>query len=107
MIDYMYIISNDQGFIKVGISKNPTKRIRQLQTGNEHVLTLLHTEEFECSRNHLLKIEKLVHNHFNVNCLSHRGEWYEISPDQLEKIKNFIIYSRIRYENDQGYFCFK
>ena len=58
---YMYIISNDKGYIKVGISKNPKRRLKQLQTGNQNKLTLLFTEEFECERDHLLKIEKLVH----------------------------------------------
>ena len=44
---YMYIISNDKGYIKVGISKNPKRRLKQLQTGNQNKLTLLFTEEFE------------------------------------------------------------
>jgi len=62
MSDYMYIISNELGYIKCGVSCNPKRRVKQLQTGNEHKLTLLFTEEFECERKHLLHIEKAVHN---------------------------------------------
>ena len=46
MSDYIYIITNELGYIKVGVSKHPEKRVKQLQTGNEHTLSLLFTEEF-------------------------------------------------------------
>ena len=53
--DYMYIISDQNNYVKVGISKNPTKRLSQLQTGHPTKLQLVYTAEFECSRNQLLK----------------------------------------------------
>ena len=27
--DYLYIIGNDKGYIKVGVSKNPERRVKQ------------------------------------------------------------------------------
>ena len=34
MSSYIYIISNGEAF-KVGLSKDPKRRVRQLQTGNQ------------------------------------------------------------------------
>lgn len=105
MIDYIYIISNDQGYIKVGVSKDPTKRLRQLQTGNEHTLSLLFTEEFNCARNHLLKIEKQIHRTLSLKAEDHRGEWFKLPSDtDIQNIKNFITFTRIRFEDDVNYF---
>lgn len=104
MKDYIYIISNELGYIKVGVSKHPNKRVSQLQTGNEHTLTLLFTEEFECTRKHLLKVEKLLHRELSRMTESAKGEWFKISDDQLQSIKNTIIFHRIRYEDDVDHF---
>ena len=100
MTDYIYIIGNDKGYIKVGVSKHPDKRLRQLQTGNEHKLTLLFTEEFECTRKHLLCIEKAVHKslrNMSIKCI---GEWFYIDDFKMDFIKNTLTFYRIRYEND-------
>jgi predicted GIY-YIG superfamily endonuclease len=98
--DYLYIIGNDKGFIKVGVSHNPAKRCRQLQTGNEHKLTLLFTEEFECDRKHLLHIEKEVHKALRRMSNKCIGEWFEIDEYKMDSIKNTLTFYRIRYEND-------
>jgi len=100
MSDYMYIIANDKGYIKVGVSNNPDRRLRQLQTGNAHKLTLLYTEAFECTRAHLLKIEKIVHKELKKVSTKCMGEWFFVDTDDITKIKNIIIYYRIRYEDD-------
>ena len=96
----MYIIGNDIGYIKVGVSKNPKRRLKQLQTGNEHKLTLLYTEEFECKRIHLLRIEKAVHKELKKVSTKCMGEWFFVDTEDITKIKNTIIYYRIRYEDD-------
>ena len=98
--DYLYIIGNDQGFIKVGVSKNPERRVKQLQTGNEHKLTLLFTEEFECERKHLLHIEKEVHKALRRMSTKCVGEWFEIDEYKMDSIKNTLTFYRIRYEDD-------
>lgn len=102
--DYIYIISNDQGYIKVGVSKHPEKRLKQLQTGNEHQLTLLFTEEFECSRKQVLHIEKLIHKELRRLTTKMIGEWFKLDTDKLTSIKNTITYHRIRYEDDIDFF---
>ena len=98
--DYLYIIGNDKGYIKVGVSRNPAKRCRQLQTGNEHKLTLLFTEEFECDRKHLLHIEKAVHKALRGMSTKCIGEWFYIDEYKMDSIKNTLTFYRIRYEDD-------
>lgn len=105
MSDYIYIITNDLGYVKVGISKHPEKRLRQLQTGNEHTLSLLFTEEFQCTRNHLLKIENKLHQMISTKAIDHRGEWFKLPDDMpITEIQNLVTYARIRYEDDSNYF---
>lgn len=96
--DFVYIISNSKGLIKVGISKNPTRRVKQLQTGNGEVLKLLFTEEFKCPRKKLLQIEDKIHKYLSNMCKKKTGEWFEITDTDLESIKNIITWHRIRYD---------
>lgn len=44
-LGYVYFIKNEQNHIKIGFSKDPEKRIKQLETGNSHNLSLLATIE--------------------------------------------------------------
>jgi len=105
--DYMYIISDQNNYVKVGISKNPMKRLSQLQTGHPTKLQLVYTAEFECSRNQLLKIEDLVHKKIREKIKHAVGEWFEVTNDQIEEIKSIIEWCRIRYEQDTLYFKYR
>lgn len=98
--DYIYVIMNDLGYIKIGVSKHPDKRVKQLQTGNQSKLYLLFTEEFNCDRNHLLDIENYIHKNCSFLCKRTKGEWFNIQEDNIDKLCKFITYCRIRYEDD-------
>lgn len=100
MKDYIYIISNELGYIKCGVSKNLKRRVAQLQTGNEHKLTLVFQEEFNCTRKHLLKIEKELHKQLRQMSTHCIGEWFFLDKYKIDSIKNMIIFYRIRYEED-------
>lgn len=83
--DNLYIIqSNNNGLIKIGRSKNPQKRLKQLQTGNPNKLKLIYTFEGEGWR------EKIIHERLSYYRLE--GEWFDYDcvgsiPDDLyEKI---------------------
>lgn len=104
---FIYMITDTSDHVKIGISKNPHKRLKQLQTGHPEILTLYFTEEFECERNHLLKIEKLIHNQIGIQNFKKRGEWFNIPKDKLEEIKDLISFCRIRYEDDVLYFKYR
>ena len=68
---YVYIIRDEtQHLIKIGVAKNPQKRLAQLQTGSPNKLEIVKT----IPSNQPFKLEKEMHNE---NASKHyRGEWY-------------------------------
>tara|TARA_B100000212_G_C27355295_1_gene525577 strand:+ start:1167 stop:1463 length:297 start_codon:yes stop_codon:yes gene_type:complete len=84
--DHLYIIQSDfTGMIKIGRSKNPSKRLKQLQTGNPNKLKLI------ASFKEMGWREKLIHE--NLKQFRKEGEWFDyncigsIPVDIYEKIK--------------------
>ena len=86
--------------VKVGIAANPEKRLKQLQTGHPQKLEIYYKEEFDCKRNHILKIENKLHNDLSIRFPKLQGEWFKVKEEELETVKNVVIFFRIRYEND-------
>ena len=70
----VYLIQSlEEGYYKIGVSKNPKKRIKQLQTGNSSELKLIYSYPSEYAN----KIEKALHgqlSHCKKEC-----EWFELS----------------------------
>jgi len=70
----IYLIKSlNEGVYKIGVSKNPNKRLNDLQTGNPSPIKILYLYESE----NAYKIEKALHNrysHFNTHL-----EWFELS----------------------------
>lgn len=89
----IYLIKSiSDGCYKIGVSKNPDKRLKQLQTGNPSELHLLNVYESKIA----FKIEKVLHNTFNIN--KEHGEWFNLSIkdefyfiDECKKIENNLI----------------
>ncbi len=84
--DDLYIIQSDKsGMIKIGRSKDPNKRLKQLQTGNPNKLKLIASFKDMGWR------EKLLHERLSE--WSEQGEWFNygcvgsIPDDIYEKIK--------------------
>lgn len=79
--DYLYFIqSSEKGMIKIGRSAHPEKRLKQLQTGNPHLLKLI------CSFENLGHREKYLHEHLKK--FRKKGEWFDYEcvgsiPDDL------------------------
>lgn len=70
---YIYIITDGHNF-KVGITtRNPKKRLKQLQTGNSNKLEFI--EVFEVEKTKLFKIEKECHKRLQNKFPKH-GEWF-------------------------------
>lgn len=82
MEGYVYLIKSEaSGYCKIGVSKNPNKRIKQLQTGNSDKIYLVDKYKSEIYK----KIENVFHttySHLKVN-----GEWFDLT---LEQELNFI-----------------
>lgn len=104
---YIYMITDLNDCVKIGISRDPNKRLKQIQTGHPTKLSLYYIEEFNCTRNHLLKVEKLLHREIASQYEKLNGEWFRISGPELESAKSTVIWFRIRYEDDTTYFMYR
>lgn len=85
------IFSEENGFYKVGVSKNPTKRVKQLQTGNGEKLILKNKYESE----YYSQIEKYFHSMYSPE--KKQGEWFNFSLEhemrfltECERVENNI-----------------
>ena len=82
-MNYIYLIkSTDTSFYKIGVSKNPTKRLRQHQTGNPSVLKLL----YQYGSDSAYKIESILKRRYSH--LKKEGEWYDLS---VKEDTQFIV----------------
>jgi hypothetical protein len=69
---YIYIISDGQDY-KVGVSINPNKRLKHLQTGNPKKLKIIAL--FEVDKKDVYKMEKEAHRKIQA-WYPKRGEWF-------------------------------
>lgn len=87
---WIYIIGSEDKPYKIGLSKNPNKRLKSLQTGHPKLLKIHYTEEIpECKVRY---IESCIHDALKL-CKTH-GEWFDIS---LENAKLEVKFAVIRY----------
>ena len=92
MKKYVYLISDSNTYnYKIGISNNPERRIKTLQTGNDNKLKIVH--KILCE--YYTHVEKALHHRYNLNKIN--GEWFELSnndviafPEYCQKIDNNI-----------------
>jgi predicted GIY-YIG superfamily endonuclease len=89
---FIYVIAaNPSGPVKLGISNNPEKRVRQLQTGHADTLYVFHKEPVEQER---VKIfERLLHR--DNRHMRLRGEWFNMS---VEHAISYVLFTIIQYE---------
>ena len=70
---YIYLIQSlEDGYYKVGVSKHPKKRLKQLQTGNSSELKLIEIYESQYAD----KIEKTLQRRYSY--LKKEGEWFDM-----------------------------
>lgn len=90
---YIYAIGNKSNLQKIGFAKNPSLRLKQLQTGNPEQLILHHYIEVPESRVRLL--EKHLHKELNYKKV--KGEWFKLTP---EECISFLNFAAIRWIDD-------
>ena len=86
---YIYIIESANDTFKVGISKDPIKRIKQLQTGNHNKLSIYQSYEIDSLQRALI-IEKLLHQRLPGKKI---GEWF-IMDKEMVRIKTEHIINK-------------
>jgi hypothetical protein len=69
----LYIIGDGEN-IKIGISKQPEKRLKQLQTGHPLKLSLLFVKESKNAR----RIEKFLHDRLRQFKTKFKTEWFKL-----------------------------
>ena len=91
MKKHLYIIQSDvSGAIKIGISKNPKNRMRQLQTGSPYKLKLLTIV------NGRGDLERSLHESLKPYKKACKGEWFDFDctgsfPDWLSEMIDWDI----------------
>ena len=71
---YIYLIQSlEDSYYKIGVSKHPKKRIKELQTGNSSELKLVDTYQSEFAH----QIEKTLQRRYSH--LQKEGEWFDMS----------------------------
>ena len=71
---FVYLIqSRETGLYKIGVAKNPKKRLTQLQTGNGGELRLI--DQYQ-SDEYAFKIERTLHRHNSHE--RKEGEWFDL-----------------------------
>ena len=83
MKDYLYIMECE-GYFKIGKAHDLMSRLAGLQVGNPYEITPILYKKF----NDALKIERLLHNKFEAKRV--RGEWFELTGDDLIEITNIL-----------------
>tara|TARA_B100000214_G_C23743328_1_gene524271 strand:- start:121 stop:417 length:297 start_codon:yes stop_codon:yes gene_type:complete len=90
-MDHLYIVQSDvSGAIKIGRSKDPRKRLKQLQTGSPYKLKLLAIVPEKGN------IEKSLHSSFSSYKKSCKGEWFDFDcvgsfPDWLHEMIDWDV----------------
>lgn len=82
--DFVYMIgSTGTGMVKLGYSKDPGKRLKELQTGNPYTIEVLATVPGS------IELEQVLHVWFAD--LAYRGEWFCFPQrDQVDQLREAL-----------------
>lgn len=89
---YIYVILNSDGFVKVGMSNNPYKRLNSLNrssnNGGSKIVKYYVTTEIKMDTRLARLVEKCIHIKLNAYCKN--GEYFDCSFD-IAKEKLFDV----------------
>lgn len=93
MNSYIYIIGADAPPYKIGISKEPQRRLRSLQTGHPYPLKIHNLKETDLTETKYL--ERMIHQ--NLKHYRTKGEWFQIDlKDAVLEVEYAVMrYSKI------------
>jgi hypothetical protein len=87
----IYVIASSKtnsGPVKIGISNQPEKRLKQLQTAFPEKLEIKYIEKLE-TKLKARELEKYLHK--DISHLKSHGEWFNISVEEAIKYVQFTI----------------
>lgn len=79
----LYLIRCNGGACKIGVSKEPETRLKQLQKANPKPLELVAT--VETVENGSKTVEKLFHEYYEADHI--HGEWFDLADRDIEAFK--------------------
>lgn len=80
----LYIIENSQGYHKIGYSKDPEKRLKQLVTGTSDTLSLKRVFRTK----HASHMEAFLKNYFKHKLI--QGEWFQLDKEDIDKVDEIV-----------------
>jgi T5orf172 domain. len=83
----VYIISNGESSYKIGVSKEPSKRIEAIRNGNSKELALVYQSR---KYSNAFELERKIHSLFAEDKV--RGEWFyfENVKEKINLIKKIV-----------------
>ena len=81
----VYVLTSDHGLIKVGISKNPEKRVKDIRAASGLVIDLAHVRELENAS----AVEHAAH--IVLDAKRRCGEWFDVTVDEAITAIDFVI----------------
>jgi hypothetical protein len=86
---FIYVIApHDSEKVKIGISDQPIRRLKQLQTGHPEILHIHHTEPV--NRKDRAVLERLIHK--QNGHLRLKGEWFAMTvKDAILEVQHTLI----------------
>jgi len=82
---YVYFIRSETGEVKIGVSKDPKKRLSSLQAGNPVTLEILTTRK----SNRPYELESKLHS--ILSDLRVSGEWFDLGNKTPEECLNEVL----------------
>jgi hypothetical protein len=85
---YVYLMLGADGLYKIGVSRDPYRRLKQLSTGAAIPPRLIHVIETD----DMYRLESLWHKAYKH--LRYRAEWYNLTPAAVDDITSYgrVIY---------------
>lgn len=91
-----FIADRKNDLVKIGVSNDRDRRLKQLQTGNPFVLELMGWIAEETNQ---FKIEANIHKEYSNKCF--RGEWFSINQNEVLQI--LALYNGFIPKNDDAF----
>lgn len=87
-MNYIYLMQSlENSYYKIGVSKSPNSRIKQLNTGNPSPIKLIESYPTEMA----YKIEKILHRKYAYAKIKNK-EWFDLSiAEEVSFINNCQI----------------
>ena len=92
MHNFLYVLSVQDRYVKIGICKEEEhlyKRLKTLQTGNPHKISIIFFEERESAKD----AEKYLHNCFSDK--RKEGEWFEDLTLHDIRVKLMLFHEQV------------